>query len=183
MLEEYFKVKNNSECLYDHEHLSAVYGQLAQQISADYAGENPLALCVMNGGLFFTAELLKRSGMLCELDYVHASRYQGEIQGGEMNWIRFPEEKIKDRHVLLIDDILDEGITLKAIKQACTDAGAASVRAAVLCIKDHQRRIPGIEAEYVGVTVPDRYVIGCGMDYRGYLRDLDGIYAVGEGDE
>lgn len=182
-LKELSQVKEQADCLWSAEQLSEVYIRLAGNIDRELADSNLLVLCVMNGGLFLTAELLKHMNSLCELDYIHASRYQGETEGGEMNWIRFPDDKIRNRHVLLVDDILDVGITLKEIKRACAEAGAASVQSAVLTEKQHDRRIGGIEAEYIGVSVPDRYVFGCGMDYHGYLRDLDGIYAVGETSE
>ncbi len=180
MLEELSKVKNGADCLWDADQLADVYDRMAQEISSDMAQLNPLVLCVMNGGLFFTAELVKRMNIVLEMDYVHATRYQGETEGGEMTWICFPEDKIVNRDILLVDDILDIGITLNAIRQACLKAGAKSVRSAVLTIKQHDRQIDSVEAEYVGVPVEDRYVFGCGMDYKGYFRNLDGIYAVGE---
>lgn len=179
-LEEIYQVKEKADCLWSADQLTDVYDRLAANIDQDHKDSNLLVLCVMNGGLFLTAELLKRMTILSEQDYIHATRYQGETEGGEMNWIRFPIDKIKNRHILLVDDILDVGITLKEITNACIEAGAASVQSVVLTEKQHDRRIDDIAAKYVGVSIPDRYVFGCGMDYHGYLRDLDGIYAVGE---
>jgi hypoxanthine phosphoribosyltransferase len=134
----------------------------------------------MNGGLFLTAELLQRMNFLLELDYIHATRYHGDTVGGEMQWIHFPEDKIRGRHVLIVDDILDIGITLKEIQAACHRAEAAQVRSVVLTIKQHDRRVEDVQTDYSGVEVQDRYVFGCGMDYHGYLRNLTSIHAVAD---
>jgi len=180
MIEELSKVKAQADCLWPADQLQLVYDQLSRQISDDLATHNPLALCVMNGGLFLTAELLQRMDFLLEMDYIHATRYQGEAEGGQMNWIRFPSDKIRGRHILIIDDILDIGITLREIQAACYEAGAADVKSVVLTTKLHDRRIEGVSADYIGVEVEDRFVFGCGMDYKGYYRNLNAIYAVGK---
>jgi len=182
MLEELPKVLSQSDCLWSSEQLTSVYEELSRQISRDLSTLNPLMLCVMNGGLFLTAELLQRMNFLLELDYVHATRYHDETEGGQMEWIRFPADKIQGRHVLIIDDILDVGITLKEIQAACHDAGAVDVKSVVLTVKQHDRRIEDVSSDYIGVEVEDRYVFGCGMDYKGYYRNLNAIYAVGNSD-
>jgi hypoxanthine phosphoribosyltransferase len=180
MLQDISTVLPNADCLWTSDQLKSVYDELSSQISSDLSSHNPLMLCVMNGGLFLTAELLQRMEFLLELDYIHATRYQGKTEGGEMQWIRFPADKIQGRHVLIIDDILDIGITLKEIQSACHKAGAADVKSVVLTVKQHDRRIKDVASDYVGVEVEDRYVFGCGMDYKGYYRNLNAIYAVGE---
>ena len=178
MLEEINKVYSQADCLWSEQQLMPVYDNMASQIEKDLAAANPLVLCVMNGGLFLTASLLQRLQFPLEVDYVHATRYQDELHGGDIEWIHFPAEKLGGRSVLIIDDILDVGITLKAIQQACLDAGATVVKSAVLADKQHDRRIDDVSADYTGVSVADRYVFGCGMDYKGYHRNLTGIYAL-----
>ena len=178
MLEEFLKVKQSADCLWDAEQIDRVYGRLAEEIGRDLGNADPLVLCVMNGGLFLTVEILKRIDHILELDYVHVTRYRGEIQGNEISWVYFPERSVRGRDILLIDDILDEGLTLKGIHKACINAGANRVYSAVLAIKEHDRRVPDISADYIGVPVEDRYVFGCGMDYKGYFRNLNAIYAV-----
>lgn len=177
-LEEVSQIFKQSEQLYAEAEIAAVYDQMAAQITADLSAQRPLVLCVMNGGLVVTAELLRRMDFPLELDYAHITRYRGGTQGREAEWIRFPEERIQGRAVLIIDDILDEGITLKQLQQACTTHGAKSVSSAVLVIKQHDRRIEHVGVEYSGLTVEDRYIIGCGMDYHGYFRNLNSIYAL-----
>jgi hypoxanthine phosphoribosyltransferase len=109
---------------------------------------------------------------------VHATRYRGATSGGELAWIKRPACAFAGRMVLLVDDILDEGHTLKAIRDWLVGEGAARVYVIVLCEKRHARRVPGIAADFCGVEVPDRYVFGYGMDYHEQGRNLPAIYAV-----
>lgn len=170
----------SADVLHDAAALDAAIRAMAARIDADYAGsERPVFLTVMHGGLFFAARLALLAQTDFEFDYVHATRYRG-TSGGGLNWIKAPAVPLAGRHVLLADDILDEGPTLLAILDYCREQGAASVRIAVLAEKLHDRRAEGIAADYVGVTVPDRYVFGYGMDWHGHGRNLDGIYAMAE---
>jgi len=178
-LREAERVLAEADCLHDAQKVQVSYDRLAAAISAQYAGRNPLALCVMIGGLAPTAEITRRLVFPFELDYLHATRYRGATQGGGLIWKRQPEaRRIEGRHVLVIDDILDEGHTLVAIRSALGGFGPASLRVAVLTEKLHDRRAPGAQAEFIGLQVEDRYVFGCGMDYKEYWRQLPAIYAV-----
>lgn len=168
----------HAEHLYDAGDLAAMYDRMAGRIREDLADSNPMVLCVMLGGLVPTAEIIRRLAFPFELDYLHASRYHGETVGGELVWKVSPEIPLVDRHVLVIDDILDEGDTLEGILRAIDAQGPASVRTAILLQKEHDRRDPALKVDYLGATVPDRYVFGAGMDYRGYFRQLPGVYAV-----
>jgi len=167
-----------ADCLFDAAAVQAAYDQLASQLNADYAGTLPLVLCVMNGGLYATAELTRRLTVPFELDYLHATRYRGATQGGGLIWKRQPDTALDRRDVLVIDDILDEGHTLVAIRKALADFNPKSLKVAVLAEKLHDRRAPEAHAEYIGLQLPDRYVFGCGMDVREFWRQLPGIYAV-----
>ncbi|MHA7833328.1 MAG: hypoxanthine-guanine phosphoribosyltransferase [Algiphilus sp.] len=169
-----------SECIADRTVVTAVYDRMAQAIMDCY-GATPLdVLCVMSGGLFATAELLQRLSMPIRLDYLHATRYRGGTSGHELVWKVRPSTNLADRHVLLIDDILDEGVTLQAICAALRAQAVASLRVAVLADKRHERRVAGATADFVGLEVPDRYVFGCGMDVHGYWRQLPEIRALKE---
>lgn len=171
------QVYREADCLYDRKQVEAAIATMAQAISSDLANSNPLVLTVMSGGLVPAGYLLSHLDFPLQIDYIHASRYRGATAGGELEWRVTPRFALEDRHVLIVDDILDEGLTLQAIIDACHNAGAASVRSAVLVRKQHERNI-GIEADYVGLEVEDRYVFGFGMDYHEYLRNAPGIYAV-----
>lgn len=167
-----------SEPVLDCAQVQAAYGRLARDIQAALAASSPLVLVCMVGGMIPAAELLSRMQMQLEVDYVHATRYRGDTSGHDMQWIVAPSRALHGRHVLLVDDILDEGHTLAAILERVRAAGAASVRSAVLVEKSHDRRVPGLTADFVGAQVPDRYVFGCGMDFKGWHRQLPAIHAV-----
>ena len=177
-LDDAVAVLGSADCLHDAAAVQAAYDHLSAEISREYAGKNPLLLCVMIGGLAPTAEIVKRLDFAFELDYLHATRYRGEIRGAELVWKAHPDIAVAGRDVLVIDDILDEGHTLAAILTALRGQNAASVKCAVLCEKLHARKAPEIHADFCGLTVEDRYVFGCGMDYKSYWRQLPAIYAV-----
>lgn len=172
------QVMAEADCLYTAEELDAAIAQMAGAISHDLAEANPLVFCVMNGGLIFSGKLLPLLNFPLELSYLHATRYRGATSGGELFWKARPEVSLDDRDVLILDDIFDEGHTLAAIVDYCQQAGARSVRTAVLIDKQHARKTEHLEADYVGLPCVDRYIFGYGMDYRGYWRNAPGIYAV-----
>lgn len=172
------KLRAEADCLHDVSAVRAAYDALAAQITRDYAGLNPLLLCVMIGGYIPAAEIAQRLPFAFDMDYLHATRYRGAMQGGGLLWKRQPEKPLAGRHVLVVDDILDEGHTLVAIRKSLLEFQPASLKVAVLAEKLHDRRAPSAHAEYIGLQVPDRYVFGCGMDCKEYWRQLPAIYAV-----
>jgi hypoxanthine phosphoribosyltransferase len=158
--------------------------RMAADISRDLAERDPLVLAVMIGGLIPTAWLLQRFAFPLTLDYVHATRYRSGTRGSNhIDWIARPRTPLAGRAVLVIDDILDEGHTLAAILEDCRARGAAEVRAAVLVEKLHRRRVEGLKADYTGLQVEDRYLIGCGMDYREHHRQHAAVFALAEEDD
>ncbi len=172
------EVLARAECLHDRRAVEAALDRMAAGITARLAEANPLVLCVMLGGLLPAAKLLERLRFPLQYDYLHATRYRGGTRGGELYWLTRPSFALRERNVLIVDDILDEGATLKAIVDYCRAEGAAKVLSAVLVTKLHDRRDPEVRVDFSGLEVPDRYVFGCGMDYQGYLRNVDGIYAL-----
>jgi len=161
--------------------VQAALDRMAAEISRDLAGRDPLVLAVMIGGMLPAAWLLQRMGFPLQLDYVHASRYRGGTRGGDtIDWIARPRTPLEGRTVLVIDDILDEGYTLAAILEDCRKQGAADVRSGVLVEKRHERRVPGLRADYTGLQVADHYLFGCGMDYHERHRQHAAVYALAE---
>lgn len=153
--------------------------RLAQEITSQLKGACPVLLCVMNGGLIFTGQLLTRLLFPLEVDYVHATRYGHDINGATLQWTVKPQLDLKGRTVLLLDDILDEGVTLAAIADYCRKEGATEVFMAVLVEKLHLRKVtPDMKADFTGIEVGDRFLFGYGLDYKGYWRNAPGIYAV-----
>ena len=179
MLEEIKHVQATADLLHSEQEVEAAIDKMAQEINTTLAGCNPLLLCVLNGGIPTFGKLLTRLTMPLTIDSINASRYQNRIAGGSIDWLVKPETPLKDRTVLIIDDILDEGITLEAIYQYCREQGATSVYSAVLVDKilDHDKPLT---ADFIGLKVENRYLFGYGMDYKGYLRNAPGIYACKE---
>jgi hypoxanthine phosphoribosyltransferase len=150
---------------------------VAAAVTADLRGRYPLVLCVMSGALYFCARLLPLLRFPLHLDYVHASRYGDEIDGRRVLWKVEPSAAVAARHVLVVDDILDEGHTLAAIRVKVLERGAASCKVAVLTDKAKPDRKP-IAPDFVGLRIPDRFVFGCGLDAYGLWRNLPAIYAL-----
>ena len=173
------RVMRDAELLYDAETVQQRLREMASGLNQQLKHEVPVMLCVMNGGLMIAGHLLPLLTMPLELDYIHATRYRNSTSGGELVWKRRHEIGLRDRVVVVLDDILDEGETLRGIQCACMEEGAREVIRVVMVEKIHDRN-PDVEAEYVGLQVPDRYVFGFGMDYKGFWRNCAGIYAVKE---
>jgi hypoxanthine phosphoribosyltransferase len=155
--------------------------RMAIRIRNDYAGDRPVYLTVMQGALPFSAQLALALGALrldLAFDYVHATRYRGQTQGSDLQWKHRPATPLHGERVLLVDDIVDEGHTLAAVRAWCIGEGARDVRIAALAVKQHDRCVPGLRADYSAVLVPDRYVFGYGMDYHEQGRNLPDIYAL-----
>ena len=174
-----------SERLFDEIAIETAIARIAADIRVDYADtpegtQRPVFLTIMHGGMLFASRLALDVGIDLEFDYLHATRYRGALTGSGLAWLHRPATPLEGRRVILADDILDEGHTLKAVRDWCEDQGAAEVRIAVLCVKRHDRRVEGVEADYVALEVPDRYVYGYGMDFHEQGRNLPGIYAWGQ---
>jgi len=173
------RVRRDATLIYSQPEVEQALDRMAAAIVAGLADDDsPILLAVMTGGMVPAVWLSTRLGIPHQLDYVHASRYAGATQGGDLNWLAQPRLPLTGRSVLIVDDILDEGITLKGIVAYCRQQGATQVRTAVLVRKLHDRCVEGVAADYVGLEVPDRYVFGCGMDYQENFRDLTSIYAL-----
>ena len=181
-------VLKDADLIHDRATIEAAIDAMAERIVADYAAagmpdaaSRPVFLTVMHGGLPFAAQLamaLGERGLDLEFDYLHATRYRGATSGGELAWKHRPATSLRGRRVLLVDDIVDEGHTLAAVRAWCDGQGAREVRIAAMVTKRHDRCVAGLCADYAGLEVPDRYVFGYGMDYHEQGRNLPAIYAL-----
>jgi hypoxanthine phosphoribosyltransferase len=169
----------NSEMIFSEGEVQAAVLRMAQQINTAMAELHPLVLSVMGGAVVFTGQLLPLLNFPLDFDYVHVSRYGNSQQGGEMHWKVAPHENVRGRVVLVVDDILDEGETLNAVKQRVMALGATSFYSAIFADKLNGQTKP-IKADFVGMEVPDRFVFGYGMDIHGAWRNLPAIYATKE---
>lgn len=166
-----------ADCLVSDAQMQQAYDRVAREITEQLVEARPLVLVVMTGGLIAAGQLLARLSFPLEVDYVHATRYRG-TQGGDIEWRARPTRDLSGRTVLIVDDLLDKGITLAAVRDWCHSVGAARVLLAVAAIKN----LPACNArptpDFVGVSIPDRFVFGEGLDYDGYYRNVRGIFAV-----
>jgi hypoxanthine phosphoribosyltransferase len=174
------QIMNHAECIYNAADIDAALNIMAEQITHDYAGKNPLCIVVLNGGVVFAGQLLPKLKFPLELDYLHATRYRGELKGSDaMHWLAKPNTSLKNRDIIILDDILDAGLTLAEIMKFCIAHDAKSVKSAVLIDKEVDKHPDGITVpDYYALRVPDRYVFGYGMDYKESWRNADGIYAL-----
>jgi hypoxanthine phosphoribosyltransferase len=175
--EQAIALRDGAERLFDADELAAAVSRVAAGITADLGGRFPLVLSVMGGAVVFTGHLLPLLDFPLDFDILKVSRYGLNTGGGDITWALKPRTAVQGRVVLVLDDILDEGETLAAIRTVLLGEGAAAVYSAVMTDKDHGRAKP-IVPDYVGITVPNRYVFGYGMDVHGLWRNLPEIYAL-----
>ncbi|TXK95642.1 hypoxanthine-guanine phosphoribosyltransferase [Methylococcaceae bacterium HT1] len=176
MLNEIELIQKHARLLHTETEVEAALDLMAEDINSRLATTNPLILCVMNGGIVTTGKLMPRFNFPLTLDAINVSRYGEQTSGNELNWLQKPISSLKNRTILIIDDILDEGLTLEAIYQYCQEQGASQIYSAVLVEKQLNKSKP-IQADFIGLSVADHYLYGYGMDYKGYLRNAAGIYA------
>ncbi|HUU73537.1 MAG TPA: hypoxanthine-guanine phosphoribosyltransferase [Burkholderiales bacterium] len=169
----------DADLVCDKDTVDAAVRRVAAEITREVRDKVPLVLSVMGGGVVFTGQLLPMLRFPLEFDYVHVTRYRGATTGGDIEWIVKPRSSVAGRTVLVIDDILDEGATLAEIRKWLLTNGAEVVYTAVFADKDLPKEKP-ITADFVGVSVPDRYVFGFGMDVRDAWRNLPAVYALKE---
>lgn len=174
-------ILENAECLYSFQDVNEALDRMAKEITHHLKDEMPIILTVMTGALITVGHLVTRLHFPLEIDYVHATRYRGAMRGGDLHWLVEPRIPLEGRTVLVVDDIMDGGLTLASIIDYCRQSKAKAVYSAVMVSKKRQRE-QGVnfEPDYVGVETEDRFLFGFGLDYEEYLRNVPGIYAVKE---
>jgi hypoxanthine phosphoribosyltransferase len=176
-------VHGRAKQLYTRERVEQAIDIMAEQITEVLQDRNPLLLTVMQGGVVLTGGLLTRLTFPLQIDYLHVTRYHSKTTGSMLEWIVRPLAVLKNRVVLIVDDILDGGITLAEIVKTVRQAGAEKVYSAVLLDKKNVRSPEGLaHADFTGLSIDNHYVFGYGMDYHEYLRNATGIYAVDQQD-
>jgi len=169
----------NSEPVASAREVEAAVQRLASDIHARLAAAYPLVLAVMGGAVVFAGQILPRLRFPLDFDYIHASRYGAGTRGAQIEWRVTPPPAVKGRAVLVLDDILDGGETMAAIRARLLELGAESFHCAVLVEKKLKSEKP-IQADFVGLHIADRFVFGCGMDAKGFWRNLPEIRAMKE---
>lgn len=177
--DEIREVFAKASCLYSKSEVGSALDRMATEISYKLSHSNPIFLCVVVGGIVALGNLLPRLDFPLEVDYIHATRYRNTTSGKQIEWKAEPNINLKDRTIVIVDDILDGGITLQAIVDHCVDAGAKEIFTSVLVDKKNARLEGGCKrADFTGLEVDNHYVFGYGMDYKGYLRNAPGVYVV-----
>ena len=175
--EEINKVFAEADCLHNYAEVCRAMDEMARAMHEQLHDKNPLMLCVVTGGIIPMGHLMTRLRFPLQVDYIHATRYRGATSGGTLKWLVKPSFPLKDRVVVLVDDVLDAGITLDELIKYAKSEGAKQVYSAVLVEKEQSRPFE-IKADFTGIKTVNRYLFGFGMDYKDYLRNADGIYAV-----
>ena len=175
------KLLESAVLIHDQDAVQDAIKQVAAKLNAHFgqadSPEFPLVLGVMGGAVVFTGQLLPLLTFPLEFDYIHVTRYGDDDHGGKVVWKVIPRSNVEGRAVIVLDDILDEGETLAQVKQRLLDMGASNVVLAVMANKVINKAKP-IQADYFGLSLPNEFVVGCGMDAYGYWRNLPGIWAI-----
>jgi hypoxanthine phosphoribosyltransferase len=174
---EVLQALRDAQPIADRDTVEAAIDRVAVQLSVQLADAYPVLMCVMNGGLVMTSRLLERFEFALQLDYLQVSRYRDGTRGGTLTWRVEPELPLAGRTVLVVDDIFDQGWTMHEVVAKVSSLGAAEVISVVLVDKQIAQERP-LAVDFAALTAPDRYLFGCGMDYRGHWRNLPAIYAL-----
>jgi hypoxanthine phosphoribosyltransferase len=170
-------ILKESSVLYSNREIHLAIKKIAEEINRDIQSDVLYVLTVMNGGLYFSAHLIPLLKHTIYHDYIHATRYGNKAHGGLLHWIKEPEDTIEGKNILIIDDILDEGITLSEIISKCKKMGANNIFYTALFNKltDKEKSIlPG----YHVLNVPNKFVFGFGLDYKGFGRALPDLHII-----
>jgi hypoxanthine phosphoribosyltransferase len=172
------RVPDGAVLLADPAEVAAIFDRLAGEIADRLTGRRPLLLAILEGGRMPATEISRRLTIPHDTDTLKVGRYGDSETGGRLTWHRPPDSPLEGRTVVIVDDILDRGVTLGAVAEQCRRQGAAEVLTCVLTEKDIPGRLSCVTPDFRGIFVPDRFIVGCGMDYRGRWRELPGLYAL-----
>jgi hypoxanthine phosphoribosyltransferase len=175
-----WELLRNADLICNAEEVNKAIRRMAEEITVRLGDSYPLVLTVMGGSIVFAGHILPHLHFPLDFDYIHATRYGQATVGVHVDWRVAPTDAVRGRTVLVLDDILDGGDTMSAIRKRVLEQGAARFFCAVLTDKALGREKP-ITPDFIGLTVPNRFVFGCGMDARGHWRNLPEIYALKEG--
>lgn len=150
--------------------------RVATAINADYAGREPLFVCVLNGAFMYASDLMKRITLPCEITFVRMKSYEGTETTGKVNMLIPLQVDVKGRDVIVIEDIVDTGITMHAFMEELRKMGAKSVELTSMLYKPESLRYEDVKPKYYGLAIPPAFIIGYGLDINEKARNLDSIY-------
>ncbi len=162
-----------SEVILSEEDIKGIVTRLGAEISCDYAGRNPLVVCVLRGAFVFAGDLMRAITVPCEVDFMAVSSYgSGTKSSGVVRIVKDLDTKIEGRDIIIAEDILDSGITLSYLIDLLKGRDPASVSVCAFSIKDIPGKVPAVEPQYVGCHVPNEFIVGYGLDYAEKYRNL-----------
>lgn len=180
-LDRITSILKDAELVCSSDEIQSAVARIAHELNDAFGHSDspsfPLVLGVMGGGVVFTGQLLPQLNFPLEFDFIHVSRYGDEDHGGEIVWKVIPRQNVEHRTVIVLDDILDEGETLAHVKKRLLEMGASRVVLAVFADKAIGKKKP-VQPDFVGVTLPNKFVVGYGMDWQGYWRNLPDVWAI-----
>ena len=150
---------------------------VAEKMNEDLKNDNPLFICVLNGAFMFASDLMKHINFPCEITFIKLSSYEGIYSTGAVKEILGLNESVVGRNVVIIEDIVDTGVTMERILESLSSKGVKSVKIATFLQKP-AALTRNIEVDYVGIKIPNEFIIGYGLDYDGYGRNMKAIYTV-----
>lgn len=161
------------------EEIEAACARMAEQINKDYAGKRPLFIAILNGSFLFAADLFRKLEIEAEISFIKLASYKGTTSTGNVITAIGLDERLKDRHVVLLEDILDTGRTLYHFIPELQQQSPASLKMATLLTKP-SARLFDLDPDYVGFEIPDKFVVGYGLDYDGLGRNIPSIYQLAD---
>ena len=175
------KAHDVADLVFSRREVTFAIDQVAMRMAAHLYDENPLFICVLQGGFFYFSRLIERLNIPLEVSYVHVGRYgEKTIGNSELTWLAKPHVCLEDRHVVLVDDVFDKGVTMKSLVDWAWSEGASVVSSSVLISKETSK-VKDAHVDFMALHATDRFLFGCGMDYRGYWRNLPEVFALPEG--
>lgn len=178
---QYERIVQSAAQLFSKQDVEKAFDAMAAEITEQLSDKNPTFICVLSGAIVPMGQLLTRLDFPLKLDYLHATHYNGKTKGSELHFPVKPKDSLKDKVIVIVDDIIDTGKTLKAVVDFCYQEGAKEVYTAVMIDKKRDRDQNGLfKADFVGLQIPDKFIVGYGLDYEKYFRNLDGIYVMPE---
>ena len=162
------------------EEILAAVERVAAAMNKDLEGKNPLFICVLNGAFMFAADLYKNITIDSEISFMRMKSYEGMSTSGSVKCISGLQEDVAGRTVVVLEDIVDTGYTMKSIVEQLREKGAADVRIATLLHKPEATRVPDLKLDYVALTIPNAFIVGYGLDYDEHGRNLKDIYVIAE---
>ncbi len=151
--------------------------RVAAEINRDYAGKEPLFLCVLNGSFMFAADLLKDVNIPCNVSFVKVSSYQGTDTTGKVKELMGLQEDVEGRHIIIVEDIVDTGYTMRDVLDSLAEKKAASVQVCALLCKPDKLKVD-INLKYLAMNIPNGFIVGYGLDYDGFGRNSRDIYKI-----